>query len=157
MSRRHHISVRDPDPRFPTGSRSTNVGAGCSCHSPGIYDDRATRVPSHPVWPKASCTLSGNRVKVQLCVCTRSAYPKSGRAGWSTTIRRQSSDRMPDVRRHNGNDAGFAIQVFPLMVITTRRTSHRGGEREDQNRGLRDHQVVPSMRFTLGRETRTEF
>src|ERR1700730_4079133 len=46
-----------PDPRFSTGSGNTNVGAGCSCHPTGTYNDRATRVPSHPVWPKASCTL----------------------------------------------------------------------------------------------------
>jgi hypothetical protein len=48
-----------PDPRFSTGSGSTNVGAGCSRHSTGTYNHRATRVPSHPVWPKASCTLIG--------------------------------------------------------------------------------------------------
>ena len=52
-----------PDPRFSTGSGSTNVGAGCSRHSTGTYNHRATRVPSHPVWPKASCTLIGAYVR----------------------------------------------------------------------------------------------
>ncbi|MGA2730933.1 MAG: hypothetical protein ABSE96_24235, partial [Terracidiphilus sp.] len=57
-----------PDPRFPTGSESTNVGAGCNCHPTGIHNDRATRVPSHPVWPKAICTLSvTNLLEERIC------------------------------------------------------------------------------------------
>ena len=49
-----------PDPRLPAGSGSTNVGAGRSCHSAGVHNHRATPVLSHPVWPKASCTLFYN-------------------------------------------------------------------------------------------------
>ena len=51
------ISYATPDPRISTGSGSTDVGAGCSRHSTGTYNDRATRVPSHPVYPKASSTF----------------------------------------------------------------------------------------------------
>src|SRR6201998_1951284 len=36
----------------------TNVGAACSCHPTGSDHHRSTRVPLHPVWPRAaSCTL----------------------------------------------------------------------------------------------------
>jgi hypothetical protein len=39
----------------------TNVGAGCSCHPTGWDHHRSTRVPLHPVWPRAaSCTLHGS-------------------------------------------------------------------------------------------------
>ena len=44
-----------------SGSCGTTVGAGCSCHPTGCEYHRSTRVPLHPVWPRAaSCTLCGS-------------------------------------------------------------------------------------------------
>ena len=45
LAGRHHTSVLKPEATFLYGLRSTNVGAGCSCHSTGIHNDRATLVP----------------------------------------------------------------------------------------------------------------
>jgi hypothetical protein len=50
-----------PDPRFRPGFfPNTSVAAGCSRHATGSDYHRSTRVPLHPVWPKAaSSTLWG--------------------------------------------------------------------------------------------------
>src|ERR1035438_9836982 len=58
-----HICTQPQTHAFRSGSESdTNVGAGCSCHPTGSHHLRSTRVPLHPVWPRASCTLFGTEV-----------------------------------------------------------------------------------------------
>jgi hypothetical protein len=69
------------DPRFSTGSGGTNVGTVCSCHLTGTRHHRPARVPSHPVWPKASRTLFGK-------------YPRSPSWEWQK-FRLALPDRHP--------------------------------------------------------------
>jgi hypothetical protein len=54
-----HVCTQPQTHAFRSGFEpGTNVGAGCSCHPTGCEYHRSTRVPLHPVWPRAaSCTL----------------------------------------------------------------------------------------------------
>jgi len=92
-----HVCTQPQTHAFRSGSESdTNVGAGCSCHPTGSHHLRSTRVPLHPVWPRASCTLpstdlqSGNRKQaarsVYSAVVNRglgSGYIPTGDRPWS--------------------------------------------------------------------------
>jgi hypothetical protein len=42
-----HVCTQTSDPRFTVGLHSTNVGAGCSCHSTGTDHLRSRTVPLH--------------------------------------------------------------------------------------------------------------
>jgi hypothetical protein len=62
VAQRTHVITHlyaTPDPRLSVGLSvsSTNVGAGCSCHSTGVDYHRSLRVPFYPCLAQASRTL----------------------------------------------------------------------------------------------------
>jgi hypothetical protein len=74
MDERHHKSVRNPGPTLigRASVSSTNVGAGCSCHSTGAdIIDRATFLPilsSPPVarLPGSAVSLTPPRFRCEM-------------------------------------------------------------------------------------------